>query len=100
MASSALRSWGAIEPWLYQPWIDQLMRGAEELRRAEVGRAASFLSSLSPSQRAAVEHLTRRLTERLLRAPLERLRSLPAANEHDEERALALRLWGRAPREP
>ena len=67
VAASAREDWRRIVPWLEQPVVDARMREAERLRRREVEKATPHLGPLSPVQREAVEHLTRRLTERLVR---------------------------------
>ena len=75
-----------------EPWVDELRRRAEELRRAEVELARSFLGPLRPEQEVAVERLTRRIVARLLIGSTEKLRSLPPGAEADRLRRFALEL--------
>lgn len=94
---AARQTWSRIEPWLFQPWIDQLMRDAEVLRQAEVDRAQAYLGPLTPEQREAVERLTRRLTEKLLRSPIAHLKEISPDEQQDAIRAAALALWSGRP---
>ncbi len=57
-----------------------LQQQAERTRQAELTRAAKSLSTLTPAQRAAVEALTRSLTNKLLHPRLVALRP-PAKND-------------------
>ena len=75
-----------------EPWVDELRRRAEELRRAEVELARSFLGPIRPDQEVAVERLTRRIVARLLNGSTERLRTLPSGPEADRLRRFALEL--------
>lgn len=70
---AAWKSWTSVTPWLTQPQVDHIMREAERLRRAELDRARAHLGPLTPAQQRAVDHLTRRLTEKLVRSPVQRL---------------------------
>jgi glutamyl-tRNA reductase len=56
------------------PAILALQQSAEAIREAELARAAKRLSSLTPDQQAAVEALTRSLTNKLLHPQLTALR--------------------------
>jgi glutamyl-tRNA reductase len=85
---------------LREPWITALRRAAEELRQSELERARHFLGPVPPDQEAAIDRLTRRLMARLLRAPTERLRSLPAGPEGDLQRRWALELFRPLPPDP
>ncbi len=62
------------------PAIIALQQQAERTRQAELTRAAKSLSTLTPAQRAAVEALTRSLTNKLLHPRLVALRP-PAKND-------------------
>jgi len=68
------------------PAIRSLQEHAEALRQAELRRSAARLSGLTADQQAAVEALTRALTNKFLHAPMTALRE--AAREGDV-RALA-----------
>src|SRR6516165_2014589 len=56
------------------PAILALQQNAEAIREAELKRAASKLTSLTPDQQAAIEALTRSLTNKLLHPQLVALR--------------------------
>jgi glutamyl-tRNA reductase len=56
------------------PAILALQQNAEAIREAELARAAKRLSNLTPEQQAAVEALTRSLTNKLLHPQLTALR--------------------------
>jgi glutamyl-tRNA reductase len=77
---------------LMQPWIDTILRRAEEVRRAELAQAGPFLGSLRPEQQAAVDRLTQHLVERLLIPPTQRVQRLPAGTSGDRQRRWALEL--------
>ncbi|HEX7157907.1 MAG TPA: glutamyl-tRNA reductase [Edaphobacter sp.] len=63
------------------PAILSLQQHAENLRQAELRRSASKLAGLNPDQQAAIEALTRSLTNKFLHAPMTALRQ--AAREGD-----------------
>lgn len=71
------------------PTIRALQERAENLRVAELERAAALLADLTPAQREAVEALTRSLTAKMLHAPMAAIRS--AAGEGDARRLEELR---------
>lgn len=75
-----------------EPWIGTLRREAEKLRRRELGVAQGFLGPLTREQQSAVDRLTRRLVDQLLRAPTVRLRSAPPGEEGDRLRRVAVAL--------
>lgn len=100
VASSARADWARIQRWLLQPWVDHLMQAAEQTRQSEIRRAAPYLRSLSPTQREAVDHLTQRLTEKLLGPPVNRLRALSPDRQYDAERETAVYLLGGTSPEP
>lgn len=56
------------------PAIKALQRAAEETRAAEMERVAKVLAGLTPEQRAAVEAMTRSLTNKLLHPQMVALR--------------------------
>jgi glutamyl-tRNA reductase len=56
------------------PAIVALQQQAEEMRRAELARAAKRLAALTPEQQAAVDALTRSLTAKLLHSQIVDLR--------------------------
>jgi glutamyl-tRNA reductase len=72
-------------------------RGAEEARSSELAIARRYLGELSTEQEIAVERLTRRLVERLLRSPTDVLREVPPGPEGDRLRRFALELLRPAP---
>ncbi|GAA3768645.1 glutamyl-tRNA reductase [Terriglobus aquaticus] len=63
------------------PGIRALQQQAEQLRLAELDRNRARLADLSPEQQAAVEALTRSLTNKFLHAPMTAMRE--AANAGD-----------------
>ncbi len=85
-----------LERQLLEPWVDAVRRAAEEVRRAELAHARTYLGPLDPDQEAAIERLTQRLVARLLVGPTERIRSLPPGPEGDLPRRIAFGLL-RAP---
>ncbi len=68
------------------PAIRQLQSYAEAMRETELARVAARLSELTPDERAAVESLTRSLTNKFLHHPLTAIR---AAAEQGDREALA-----------
>ena len=76
-----------------EAWVDALLRAAEAVRADEVARARPYLDGLSAAQQLAVDHLTRRIVARLLKRPIEDLRSLPPGTDGDAERD---RRWRRS----
>ncbi len=60
------------------PGIRALQQQAEQLRLAELDRSRARLGDLTPEQQAAVEALTRALTNKFLHAPMTAMRE--AAN--------------------
>ncbi len=71
------------------PALRALQRHAEEVRQAELRRAAGSLEGLTAAQWDAVEALTRRLSNKLIHAPLQALRT--AAQEGDGEKLSLLK---------
>lgn len=65
------------------PAIRQLQAYAEDLRLSELARVEPKLADLTPEQRAAVEALTRSLTNKFLHHPLTSIRA--AAEQGDTE---------------
>ncbi len=98
--AEAQRQCARLEAFGLEPWVSAVRRRAEATRRAEVARAQRFLGELSSTQRDALEKLTRRLVDQLLRGPTERLRRLPAGDEPDRLRRFALELWEPPPAGP
>jgi glutamyl-tRNA reductase len=68
------------------PAIIALQQNAEAIREAELKRAASKLASLTPEQQAAVEALTRSLTNKLLHPQLVALRRSDQPGEDNPEK--------------
>jgi glutamyl-tRNA reductase len=67
--------------------IKQLQSSAEVIREAELARTAQRLAnlnaSLTPEQLAAIEHLTRSLTNKLLHPHIVALRAIPPENKDE-----------------
>jgi glutamyl-tRNA reductase len=72
------------------PTATALIDKAEGIRRAELDRAARALEALTPEQRDAVEHLTRRMVAKLLHSPLSKSTKL-AGSARDDMYLAALR---------
>ncbi len=85
---------------LEEPWVDTVRRAAEAVRRSELATARRFLGPLDPAQEVAVERLSRRLVDRLLLAPTERIRSLPPGPDGDARRRFAAELLSPDPDGP
>jgi glutamyl-tRNA reductase len=66
------------------PAIRALQAHAEELRQAELVRIAPKLAGLSPTEQAAVEALTRSLTNKFLHAPLLAIRAAAEQGNREE----------------
>jgi glutamyl-tRNA reductase len=66
------------------PAILALQQQAEQLRQAELARASKALASLTPSQQAAVEALTRSLTAKFLHPELTAIRAAAEAGDTAE----------------
>ena len=58
----------------FSPVIAALVARADDMRRAEAARRGTVLDSLDERQRAAVDHLTRRIVSKLLHAPIRNVR--------------------------
>ena len=64
------------------PAIASLRRRAEEIRTAELARAAARLAHLSPAERRSVETLTAQIVAKLLHAPTVRAREAAGRDEN------------------
>jgi len=64
------------------PAIASLHRRAEEIRAAEVARAAGRLASLSPTERRSVESLTAQIVAKLLHVPTIRAKEAARRDEN------------------
>ncbi len=89
-----------LERMLLEPWVSALRRAAEEVRRSELSLARRYLGALEPQQDVALDLLTRRLVDRLLHAPTERMRRLPPGPDGERVRRLALELLSPSSPEP
>ncbi len=89
-----------IERLLLEPWVSALRRAAEEVRRSELALARRYLGTLDPQQDVALDLLTRRLVDRLLHAPTERMRQLPSGPDGERIRRLALELLSPSTHDP
>jgi glutamyl-tRNA reductase len=65
----------------YAPTIASLVEKADELRSKELGRIDSRLSEMTPEQRAAVDHLSRRLVAKILHAPIHNAKELSSSKQ-------------------
>ena len=64
------------------PAIASLRRHAEEIRAAELARAAGRLADLSPAERRSVESLTAQIVAKLLHAPTVRAKEAAGRDEN------------------
>ena len=71
------------------PTIRALQAYAEDLRQSEILRIAPKLSDLTPVEQAAVESLTRSLTNKFLHAPLTAIRAAAESGNTEELARLA-----------
>ncbi|HTB23442.1 MAG TPA: glutamyl-tRNA reductase [bacterium] len=73
------RSLGAINDWMavsrVAPTLGRLSAHFEAVREAELARASAKLAHLSPEDRQKVEALTKAMMNKLLHAPLSRLKA-------------------------
>ena len=74
VAAEVLRYQQRLQTLDAVPAIKALQQQAEDVRQAELQRAAKVLSTLTPEQSAAIEALTRSLTNKLLHPQLVALR--------------------------
>ncbi|MGH2789296.1 MAG: glutamyl-tRNA reductase [Actinomycetota bacterium] len=72
------------------PTASALVARADEIRRGELERISARLADLSPEDRAAIDHLTRRIVAKILHAPLAKSREL-ASSEQGSAHLQALR---------
>jgi glutamyl-tRNA reductase len=63
------------------PTAAALVEKADAIRAAEMERIALHLESMTPEQRAAVDHLSRRMVAKLLHAPLKSARDLAGSKQ-------------------
>jgi len=92
------RTFSRFEVSALEPWIAELRRAAEAIRRSELESGRPHFGRLTKDQEAAVDRLTRRLVDRLLRSPTARLRAVPPGEEGDRLRRFALALLASEPR--
>ena len=75
-----------------EPWVSELRRRGEEIRRDELARALAHAGPISEEGRLAFERLSERLARRLLAGPTNELRSLPPGPEADRLRRRVLEI--------
>ncbi len=92
VASEAALAYREVAAASFEAWVDEFRRGSERTRRELLAESERSLAELTPSQREAVERLTRRLAARLLAGPTEGLRAIPPGAEGDERRRWAWEL--------
>ncbi len=97
LEASADGAFDRLERAALEPWVAAVRRSAEDLRAAELAVARPFLGSLTAEQEVAVDRLTRRLVDRILRPASERLREIPPGEEGNRLRRFALELLGPKP---
>jgi glutamyl-tRNA reductase len=74
---------GKFDAWQHSteiaPAIGALVERADVLRREEIEKLQRHLATMTPEQRDAVDHLTRRLVAKLLHDPITKARELSAS---------------------
>lgn len=100
LEADADRAFARWASYALESWVAETRREAERVRQSELAVARSFLGSLTDRQEVAIDRLTRRLVDRLLRAPMERMRALPPGEEGDRLRRLAVELLRPDPADP
>jgi glutamyl-tRNA reductase len=63
------------------PAIAALVASADQTRARELERAVRHLGELSPAQREAIDHLSRRIVAKLLHAPIRNVRRKAGSNQ-------------------
>jgi glutamyl-tRNA reductase len=76
---------GKFDAWQHSteiaPTIGALVERADLLRREEIEKLQRHLATMTPEQRDAVDHLTRRLVAKLLHDPITKARELSASTQ-------------------
>ena len=75
------------------PTIAALVAKADTVRTAELERSAARLKDLTPEQREAVDHLSRRLVAKLLHLPIKRLKDLGMSKQNQMQVAALRELF-------
>ena len=75
------------------PTIAALVEKADAVRAAELQRSAGRLKDLTPEQREAVDHLSRRLVAKLLHLPIKRLKDLGVSKQNQMQVAALRELF-------
>jgi glutamyl-tRNA reductase len=60
----------------YAPTIASLVEKADQVREKEMERIAGRLNEMTPEQRAAIDHLARRMVAKILHAPIRNAKEL------------------------
>jgi glutamyl-tRNA reductase len=63
------------------PTAAALVEKADAIRAAEMDRIAAHLAAMTPEQRDAVDHLSRRMVAKLLHAPLKSARDMAGSKQ-------------------
>jgi glutamyl-tRNA reductase len=63
------------------PTSSALVGRADQIRRKELDRIAVRLAAMSPEDRAAIDHLTRRIVAKILHTPLSKTRELASSKQ-------------------
>ena len=66
---------------LAEPLVSRIFKKVDDIRQKELEKALQMLKGIDESQRVVVEDLTKKLMEKMLQTPTERLRE--AALNHD-----------------
>ena len=97
IAEEVEQTWRVLQVEAVRQSIGDVVRHAEEIRQAELSRAARVLDSLQPEQRQAIEAMTRALVKKVLHQPLSQVRTHA---EQGEAEALKVVLDALLPGEP
>ena len=88
ITEEAHRFWNMVLSETYNPLIGRIPRQAEQVRQAELQRAAAVLERLSPAERRVIDSMTRAIVKKILHRPVSHARQL--ARDGDSENLFRL----------
>lgn len=94
ISKEAVRFWGTVLGETYNPLIGRIPRQAELIRRAELERASTVLQRLSPSDRKAIDLMTKAIVKKLLHHPVSHARRLASEGDSENLARLLMALSG------